>query len=292
MSREDLSSTGMDLWKALLVPLHPASLIFVGISSLILAFVAPVGLLGLVPGFFLVSWLFNYGYVLLEHVANGDTEAPAISAEMLSPFKARPCISAFLVVCAYSVMPALGRNASIALGVSALVLLPAFIGVMGVSGSLIEAVNPKALWRTIWNMQMYYLWVLAVIAAFALATLGILRLQVWSVLQFAWGEIAILSIFSAIGGAIHARRLALGFEPRVSPERVNAKAESERERQRQRLLDEIFQLVNARQSQRADGPLTAWLAHADPSHLADDVRVITHAALNWHNPRSVTTVLR
>ena len=139
---------------------------------------------------------------------------------------------------------------------------------------------------------MYYLWVLAVIAAFALATLGIVRLQLWSALQFAWVEFAILSIFSAIGGAIHARRLALGFEPRVSPERVNAKAEAERQRQRQRLLDEIFQLVHARQSQRANGPLTAWLAHADASHLADDARVITHAALNWHNQRGVTTVLQ
>ena len=85
-------------------------------------------------------------------------------------------------------MPALGRNASIALGVSALVLLPASIGVMGTSANLIEAVNPKALWRTLWNMQVYYLWVLAVIAAYALATLGIVRLQLWSALQFAWSS--------------------------------------------------------------------------------------------------------
>ena len=90
MSREDVSSAGMDLWKALRVPLQPASLIFVGISSLILAVVAPAGRLALIPGFFLVSWLFKYGYVLLEHVANGDVEAPAISAEMLGPFEARP----------------------------------------------------------------------------------------------------------------------------------------------------------------------------------------------------------
>ncbi len=292
MSHKDVRPAGVDFLKALLVPLDPGSLIFIGISSVVLALVAPVGLLALVPVFFLVSWLLQYGYVLLEHVANGGSEAPAISVEMLGPFQARAWIQAFLVVCVYSVMPALGRNASIALGVAVLVVLPASIGVLGVSGNLIEAVNPKALWRTVCNMQLYYLWVLAVIAAFALATVEILRLHLWSALQFAWLELAILSIFSGIGGAIHVRRLELGFEPRVSPERVNEKAEAERLRQRQRLLDEVFQLVHARQSQRADGPLTAWLAQADPSRLADDARAIRQAALNWHNEQGVTTVLQ
>jgi hypothetical protein len=77
---------------AVLVPWRLASILFIAISSTLLAFFQGKGVVGIVGSYFLLSWLFKYAFVMLEHVASGRPDAPVVSAEMLGPFEQRPLI--------------------------------------------------------------------------------------------------------------------------------------------------------------------------------------------------------
>ena len=276
----------------MVVPLYPASLLFVGLSGLLLALSANSGYLGVIPAIMLLSWLFKYGYVMLEHVAHGRLDAPVVSLEMLGPFEPRPWVQLFLVVCVYSSVQWLGGHAAVVLSVAALLLFPATVGVLGTANHLIDAFNPLALWRILRGLSYYYLLILAVVAVVTLCAVYLASPALWPALRYALMELLILSAFSFIGGAIYARRGALNFEPRTSPERALAKVEATRRHDRQRLFDELYQCVNARQYQAVALPLHRWLQATDLSHLQEDVPAIAAAALNWHNPRGTTAVLR
>lgn len=287
-----LDLTDMNLLRSLAAPFYPTSLIFVSFSALLLAFLDRFGLWAAIPAFFLISWLFKYGYVLLEHVANGRFDAPVVSAEMLGPFEARPWVQTALVYCVVAAIRWIGGPLGAALGVAALLLLPASVAVLGVSGQAIAAFNPLALWRMLRGLGWYYLCVLAAIAALCSAALLLWSAPLWSSVRYGLLELAVLSTFSLIGGAVYARRGPLQFEPRSSPERVQDTAAADRHRQRQLMLDRVYQLVNARQSQRAAEPLKSWLSSLDIAYLHEDALIIATTASQWHNARGVTLVLR
>jgi hypothetical protein len=282
----------MDLLRSLAAPLNSAGLIFIGLSALLLAVVVRVGVWGVIPAFFLVSWLFKYGYALLEQVANGRFEAPTASVEMLGPFEARPWVQTALVVCVYAAIRAVGGPAAKGMTLAALLLLPASVAVLGTSGQAIDAFNPLALWRMLRGLGLYYLWIVAAIAVLAAVAVLAWRTPLWSAIRYALVELAVLEAFSLIGGAVYARRLPLGFEPRRSPERIQARVAAELRRQLQQLLDELFQFVNARQSERAVQHLAHWLAQCDPGHLAEDARAISATVLQWHSELGTTILLR
>jgi hypothetical protein len=282
----------MDLFRSLSVPLYPASLIFVGLSALLLAFLEHFGFWGVIPAFFLVSWLFKYGYAMLEHVANGRFDAPVVSVDTLGPFEARPWVQTALAVCVYAAIRAIGGPGASVMVLASVLLLPASVAVLGTSSQLIDGFNPLALWRMLRGLGPYYLCVIAVIAALTMGAILAWRSPMWSMIRLALMELSVLAAFSFIGGAVYARRVSLGFEPRSSPERTQAKAETERRRRLQHFLDELFQFVNARQSQRAVQLLGTWLAQTAPGDLADDSRTIVGTVLQWHAERGASVVLR
>ena len=70
-----------------------------------------------------------------------------------------------------------------------------------------------------------------------------------------------LAMFSVLGGVLHARRHAVGFEPEYSPERRQRRDDRDRDRERDLLVDQVFAEFRAGRQQ------TAWQTieqHASP----------------------------
>src|SRR5205085_9447932 len=96
----------------------------------------------MVAAFIITSWLFKYAFVMLEHVADGEAEAPVVSLEMLSPFEQRPL---FLLVISIAIGLLLwqfdGIAARVLIGII-VVMIPASIGVLGATRRVMLALNP------------------------------------------------------------------------------------------------------------------------------------------------------
>jgi len=283
----------MRIWRALGVPFHMASLMFVVISAVLLAFVAPRGLFAALPVIMLLTWLFKYGFALLEHVAHGEAEAPVFSHELLALTAIRPWIQALICAAGYVLVHFyLDEPASTIVTVIACLLLPAWVGLLGVADHLYQAFNPLALWRMLRGMGLYYPVVLALIAAACLAFISVNYLRLWLTVRFMLMEVCILACYSVIGEAIFARREAVGFAARFSPERKLEQESQQRNKLRQRAIDEIYEAVNARQYISAATRLDAWLTEVDTKYVRADAQAIAAAAVLWRNDPGTAAVLR
>jgi hypothetical protein len=280
--------------RSLILPFSPTSLIFVGLSAALLAVTALVpteaAILRIIPAFFLLSWLFKYAYLVLDDAANGLTEAPVPSVDMLGPFAARPVVQLLLCAAVYKIVTLIGGASGIVVLVIYLALLPASIGVLGVTEDVVAAINPLALARTVWALGWYYLLIPSLIASYAYAFSFLNRIPMWKVAQYALLQLAVLSIFSLIGGVIFVRRKQLGFEPRSSPEMAAAAAEVDRIKRRSRALDEAYGLVRAREYRRAADPLRQWLSGLNAEYVTVDVRAIMTQAAQWNSDRALAEV--
>jgi hypothetical protein len=272
------------LLRSLVLPLFPASLIFVLISALLASFVVSmrdVGILRVVPLFFLLSWLFKYAYNLLEHVANGNPEPPVLSVEMLGPFEQRPLTQLVLCALAYALVRWVGGVTGVVIAIAGLAVLPASMAVLGVNRRAIDAIDPEAIGQVIRGLGNRYLLVFAVSTVYAVVVALASLAPLWSPVRYALAELALLSVFSLIGGVLYERRLAVGFEPANSPERRAERLERADLRQRDALLDEVYKVVRARSSQRAIAPLQQWLSARSTEQIEADVREIGARALAW-----------
>jgi hypothetical protein len=75
----------------LLLIAHPTVVFLVASLTLGFLLTTYAGLAGIVLAPLLLMWLFNYSYVLLEHIANGAREPPVLAIEMLNPSSGRCC---------------------------------------------------------------------------------------------------------------------------------------------------------------------------------------------------------
>jgi hypothetical protein len=91
----------------------------------------------------------------------------------------------------------------------------------------------------------------------------------------------VLIAYAGIGGAIYERRFELGFDPRVSPERVAEKLEAERVLRRQKFLDEIYNDLRMRKVPRAIASAQEWLGRAQTTERDGDVHAILAAGRTW-----------
>jgi hypothetical protein len=282
----------MIVLRSLLVPCYPTSLIFVGLSAALLAVTAFAGyesaILRVIPAFFLLSWLFKYAYSMLDDVANGLHKPPVPSVDMLGPFERRPLVQLLLGAAVYKVTALIGGRLESVILVIYLALLPASIGILGVTEELLAAINPVTLVRTAWAMGWYYLLILCVTAGYALALQR--RTALWEFAWYALLEFAVLSVFSLIGGVIFLRREQLGFEPRSSPERQASAAEAERLQRRARVLDQAYGFVRVSEHRQAVAALGEWLGSVDARHVALDARAIMTQAARWNSDRSLAAV--
>ena len=69
----------------LAIPLRMAPLLLIGSFSLLLILAAKAGFFGIPLGLIILSWFTKYSFVLMDHLADGVTEPPVLSIEMVNP---------------------------------------------------------------------------------------------------------------------------------------------------------------------------------------------------------------
>jgi len=287
----------MTLLRALSMPFHLTSLLFVAVVATLLALLwsvaAPLALVALFGTFILVSWLNKYAFAQLEQAAHGVRDAPVASVEMLGPFGGvRPWVHPVLAGGVLFLMHVVPGQGPVAAGVAASLLFPASVGVLAITHRVIDAINPRALWRVIVGMGWIYLLLVAAVAVIAVCGVGVAVMPAWNVIRFAVLELLLLCLYTLIGGAIFARRHELGFEPRASPERSAEKVESEYARRRQTMMDEVYGLVRVSNAARAGEVLKQWLLESGEHNLHADVPAIVDQAMQFPERRGLPTVAR
>lgn len=285
----------MKFWRSWLMPLYPTGLFVVSFIAALHALVYSVesaGPLRILPALILLAWLFKYAYAFLEQAAEGIAGAPVPSVEMLGPFEFRPLLQVAVCVLVYTVVSQLpGLPGKIVAGLS-LVLLPASIGALGVTGSALEAANPVTLWRLVRGLGGYYVLIIAAIVCYAFVIVLLSRLALWNIALFALADLFLLSLYAAIGGAIYERRLQLGYEPRSSPERQLERDTREHTKLLGLMLDEAYYPLRVGEVERAIAPLKQWLGAASAERLETDVVTIMGRAMEWNHLRGLQAVTR
>ncbi|MCW5570543.1 MAG: hypothetical protein KIT78_05565 [Steroidobacteraceae bacterium] len=280
----------MSLLRHALRPARPAGLIFVATFTLLLLLGEQAGPFGLPLQVILLTWLFKYAYVLLDLSAEGIEDPPVLSAEMINPFEQRPFMQFLICAGAYSLVTGIGGAIGYAVGALLLLLLPATAAVLGVTGSALEAVNPVTLVRVVRGLGRAYVVLLAATFSCAAVIAALGRLAAWDALRIATSLWLLLSLFCLIGGAIHERREALGFEPQVSPERAGERAERERARRRAAMLDEAYVPARLHEPQRVIEPLRRWLDEAGGESLESDARAFLARSVEWDDAHACALV--
>ncbi len=283
--------------RALRMAIEPTSLMFAGLTGLILTIASgqsgamlPVGV---VMAYFALSWLNKYAFAVLDRALNGGTEAPVASVEMLGPFgDIRPWVHPTLLAAAgwavWSAPPAWRTT----LAAAAVLLFPASLGALALSSRVLDAVNPLALWRT--QRGIGGLGALLWAALLAAVGLGVLLSRAGGppMLRIVAAEIVLLAFYALAGAALFTRRLELDFEPVAAPERQALRNDAERDLRRQRMFDEVYGAIRARDAIQATAVLDRWLTDAEPARRAGDVGAILAEAALWPDKRGLATAVR
>lgn len=247
----------------------------------------------ILPVWMMITWIIKYGFALLEAAANGEKEAPVASTEMMGPFGdvrawAVPIIGSVLGIAAWhSPLPL-----RIALLVLALGILPLAMTAMAVSDDFLDAFNPLAWWRSLLGIGPSW-----PMLAVALGTLGIIGAMAWRaqlhrIFSIAVVEMLFLSAHALVGGVVHARRQALDFAPRHSPERERERGDAARGLERQRVFDQVYASVRVRRDDQAIATLDRWLESCDARQTGEDITALVTAGAHWNEPRGYGAVLR
>lgn len=243
------------------------------------------GLLGLPLLAILASWFAKYAFVLLESTANGRPP-PVFAIEMANPWDERRPLGALLVVATVVGVLALVRSvagdgaASIGTAL-ALVLAPASLAVLAIDGTPFRALDPTACLRVVRGIGLAAYSAL-VVGAWLLVAAAVMLVSILpAALGVAAALLLVLTYAALLGGAIHARRLELGFEPIVSPERDAARAARERARELDGLAERLYGLVRARRPELAWQEAEQWLAAS--GHSIDDRTALLARADRWED---------
>lgn len=280
----------MDHLRVFLVPFHVTSLILIGIFAILFSIFDLGGIYGIFASLIAQIWVLKYCYVLIEHLADGATEPPVMSADMLSPFELRPWVQLAIVIAGAVLCTSIGGGAGLVLGASMLLALPASIAVLGVGEPFYQAVNPLMLWRLVRGLGPYYLLILVSIPVYLGVLMLLMRLDAWRVAWHAASLVCEISFFGLIGGSLYLRRNQLGLEPSRSPERSAAREEAERARLRAQMLDEAFQQARIGKYVEATRPIARWLSALDGETAARDAQFIAAQAIGWDMPAGLNTI--
>jgi hypothetical protein len=215
------------------------------------------GLAGLPLGIALVSWFFKYCFILLDAIVTGAEEPPVLSTEMVNPLnEQRPLAQALIIAGGATLTLELERHvgplAGWACGTVLLLLLPASIASLGMSGSAWHAAWPPELWSIVRGVGRDYLVLLVAIPGLALALLALefFNASIWVLI--AGGQLALLLAFALIGSVLHEHRLELGIEYQTSRERIAERNERELTSERHRMMDHAYMKF------RVGKPLEGW----------------------------------
>jgi hypothetical protein len=277
----------------LLRPLDPTSLILIATFTAGFTFALRAGLYGLAILVLLLSWFFKYAYVLLDSVANGVGKTPVLSAEMLNPVdEQRPVAQVIICAAIYFVARWIGGWPGAAFAGIGLLYLPVSVAVLGASSRAIDAVNPLALTRVIVALGAYYLLILGIVALYAVAMVIVAKSGMWDFVKTALALFFVLSVFSALGGALYERRHRLGFDATHTPEREAEREDRERSRLRARALDEVYGEARGGNFMAARDSLLRWLRQEGMDHLERDARFFFSQCREWQDEKAFVFVAR
>ena len=230
----------------LVLPAQPVGLVFIAVVTFGLVLCSAAGFFGLPVLAILLSWLFKYGYVLLEQVAHGARVPPVLAIEMVnSASELRPWVQLAIVLAFSWALHALsghiGAAPALVLDGVALAALPASVAALAVGDELWQALNPLALWQIMRALGPTYVGIVGVVLVYGYGLVGLASyalLPGWLLIAlavFAW-----LSLFSLLGGGLYEEREALGHEAINTPERTARKLQQELDRERARFVDTVF----------------------------------------------------
>jgi hypothetical protein len=285
----------LDLLKALGMPFHASSLLFLGTTSLLLALILSVAPLILtIPAIaLLLIWFTQFTFTLIDDAVNGKKETATASLEMLSPWGDMRCwvhpLLTLLVGLGLLLQPQIPRAPVLA---ACVLLFPASLGAIALTGRAIDAVNPIALVKVMRGLAQYYL--LAVLWVVLCVALGVLVASsgMWMFLQLFVQQLLLLMVCAFIGGAVYLRRVELGFEPLVSPERAALREEQDVSAQRQQMIDTVFGHVRVHHQADALAAVRSWLEKAAPHQLPADVKALLAAGTSWSEKRGFALLTR
>ncbi len=259
--------------------------------SALLSLASFAGLLGLPLALILTSWFFKYAYILFDHTVRGFDDPPTLDIQMMNPVDEwRPLAQLIILGLIYGAATVakgyLGTPAAITLVAIAAICLPASVAILGLDGNILKAANPIAWLRLIRGMGPLYGLVMLITLAYTAAVIYIGHLGLWLAAQLTATLFAILSIFSALGGALYERRDELGLETWASPERTEALRRKDELRQSETLVTEAYGLARARSHSQSWSLLQQWLSAR--GYLAEDYRWLLDHVASWDDPRYVT----
>jgi hypothetical protein len=171
-----------------------------------------------------------------------------------------------------------------ALRLLGLLALPAILAVHTITGSFTEALNPATVAGVARRLGPAYLVVLCVALACGWAGRAIVldSGHLAFLLRIALLMLLWLALFAVLGGAIHLRRLELGFDPERSPEKREQRDERDRNRERDHFLDQVF--AEFRAGARGNPFATIQQrANQSPDPLAEYLWIHDRVA-TWPNP--------
>jgi hypothetical protein len=238
-------------------PLRGGSLALIVVFSVLLTLAGLAGLLGLPLALILSAALFNYGFVLLDHAADGAMEPPVLAIEMVNPANEWRPISFLLIAGAFYGLTewwagSIGRGTVETLRVIALFLLPAMLMVQGATGSVARSLDPRALVVLILKTAGSYVLVLGAVGVLYVLIRGALAsvpepglphslpLHLDEMLDGGLFMYFWLACFSLAGGVLYEHRDELGLEPTHTPEREEEKREREHQHEIDHVVDRIF----------------------------------------------------
>jgi hypothetical protein len=234
------------LTRYLRIPLRGGALGVIVVFALLFALALRGGIMGLPLGLIVLSWFFKYAFVLLDHVVDGGDDPPALAIEMMNPVSEQRSLVLLLIVvgiffasnaASFWFGPVLGTL----LGLVLVFILPAIVGVQGVTGSLLQSLDLHRCIRLIARLGRYYVMIVACAAVLlACAVIVAKTPAIPVVLRFAFDMYACLAVFAVIGGVLFERRLDIGLDAAYSPEREEGKVAADTDREHQHLLDRIY----------------------------------------------------
>jgi hypothetical protein len=258
------------LLSLLFLPARPTPLVLIVCFALGLTLAARASLLGLPLALILLSWFFKYAYVVLDTTLRGFDEPPVLSVDMVNPASEQRPLGQLLIIGVFygatrAAEPLIGSSTVTVLRIAALALLPASVAVLGLSRSILEAVNPVVLLKTIRLLGASYLLLVAALAlpvgvAWLLVIRGVGSLELHLTIMLALVMFAGLAAFSLIGGVLYDKRAELGLDAWKSPERDRERTERDLHRRHERVIDDLYGHWRSGARREARQAAEQWLA--------------------------------
>jgi hypothetical protein len=201
----------------LLIPLQTSALLWIALCAMVGSFAINAGIIARLQSVLLLclmtTGMVSYSFALLDAVALGKREAPVMSVEMLNLLEDKRTLVLMLVV-ALLTCGAWYLHAPVLAGIVAMLLMPAIIGMLTISGHVLVAFDPREWLKLVRWLRGDYL----VAASWWVGLAGVAWLfyEQWrgapgfvreALLLYGW-----LAGFTLLAGAIHARRDEAEFD--------------------------------------------------------------------------------